>query len=132
MSAAKATTVIDDQQIRVTTWTFGGGDATGPHVHEYDYVVVPVTGGRFTVINSEGATREMTQHAGSPYRGNAGTARTTSPTPATPAQYSWKLNSSNSLAATAACGPVPDVEPQHGDLVDDVAFERVDDLRRRA
>ena len=75
MSAAKATTVIDDQQIRVTTWTFGGaGDATGPHVHEYDYVVVPVTGGRFTVINSEGATREMTQHAGSPYRGSAGTA----------------------------------------------------------
>ena len=61
MSAAKATTVIDDQQIRVTTWTFdGAGDATGPHVHEYDYVVVPVTGGRFTVINSEGATREMT------------------------------------------------------------------------
>ena len=67
MSAAKATTVIDDQQIRVTTWTFDGpGDATGPHVHEYDYVVVPVTGGRFTVINSEGATREMTQHAGRP------------------------------------------------------------------
>ena len=75
MSAAKATTVIDDQQIRVTSWTFdGAGDATGPHVHEYDYVVVPVTGGRFTVINSEGTTREMTQHAGSPYRGSAGTA----------------------------------------------------------
>ena len=102
MSAAKATTVIDDPQIRVTTWTFdGAGDATGPHVHEYDYVVVPVTGGRFTVINSEGTTREMTQHAGSPYRGSAGTAHN-SPTPATPAQYSWKLNSSNSHAATSA------------------------------
>ena len=75
MSPAKATTVIDDQQIRVTTWAFdAAGDATGPHVHEHDYVVVPVTGGRFTVINSEGATREMTQHAGSPYRGRAGTA----------------------------------------------------------
>ncbi len=75
MSAANATTAIDDQQIRVTSWTFdGAGDATGPHVHEYDYVVVPVTGGRFTVTNSEGATREMTQHAGSPYRGSAGTA----------------------------------------------------------
>ncbi len=74
MSAAKATTVIDDQQIRVTTWTFDGADATGPHVHEYDYIVVPVTGGRFTVINFHGDTREMTQHAGSPYRGSAGTA----------------------------------------------------------
>ena len=75
MSAAKATTVIDDEQIRVTTWTFdGAGDATGQHVHEYDYLVVPVTGGRFTVVNSEGGTREMTQLAGSPYRGSAATA----------------------------------------------------------
>jgi hypothetical protein len=46
MSTARAMTVIDDQQVRVTTWTFdGAGDATGPHVHEYDYIVVPVTGG---------------------------------------------------------------------------------------
>jgi hypothetical protein len=41
MSTARAITVIDDQQVRVTTWTFdGAGDATGPHVHEYDYIVV--------------------------------------------------------------------------------------------
>jgi hypothetical protein len=75
MSEAKSSTAIDDQQIRVTVWTFdGAGDATGPHVHEYDYVVVPVTGGRFTVVDSEGTTREMTQHGGSPYRGSARTA----------------------------------------------------------
>ena len=36
--------------------------------------MVPVTGGQFTVTNSEGTTRDMTQHAGSPYRGSAGTA----------------------------------------------------------
>jgi mannose-6-phosphate isomerase-like protein (cupin superfamily) len=75
MSIARTITVIDDQQVRVTTWTFdGAGDATGPHVHEHDYIVVPVTGGRFTVVDSDGATREMTQEAGSPYRGTAGTA----------------------------------------------------------
>ncbi len=75
MSTARAITVIDDQQVRVTTWTFDeAGDATGPHVHEYDYIVVPVTGGRFTVVDSDGATREMAQEAGSPYRGTAGTA----------------------------------------------------------
>ena len=75
MSAAKVTTVIDDQQIRVTTWTFdGAGDATGPHVHEYDYVVVPVTGGRFTVINSEGTTR-----AARPTRANASGTRRFAP-----------------------------------------------------
>jgi quercetin dioxygenase-like cupin family protein len=75
VSTAQATVGIDDQQVRVTTWTFEGtGDATGRHVHEYDYIVVPVTGGRFTVVDSDGATREMTQDAGSPYRGTAGTS----------------------------------------------------------
>jgi hypothetical protein len=72
---AQATTTIDDQQVRVTTWTFEKvGDATGPHVHEYDYIVVPVTGGRFTVIDSDGSTRELQQNAASPYRGTAGTS----------------------------------------------------------
>jgi beta-alanine degradation protein BauB len=75
VSEASGVTDIDDDQVRVTTWTFdGAGDATGPHVHEYDYVVVPITGGRFTVVDSEGATREMTQEPASPYRGVAGTA----------------------------------------------------------
>ena len=75
MKEASAVTNIDDDQVRVTTWTFNAaGDATSPHIHEYDYVVVPITGGRFTVVDSEGATREMTQEPVSPYRGVAGTA----------------------------------------------------------
>ena len=75
MSQASAVTDIDDEEVRVTTWTFDtAGDATGHHVHEYDYVVVPVTGGRFTVAESDGTTREMTQELASPYRGIAGTA----------------------------------------------------------
>ena len=75
MSDADALTSIDDEQIRVTTWTFGeAGASTGPHVHEYDYVVVPVTGGTFVVTDSDGAVHEMIQYAGTPYRGTAGTA----------------------------------------------------------
>ena len=75
MSEASGMTDIDDDQVRVTTWTLDGeGAATGPHVHEYDYVVVPITGGRFTVVDSQGTTREMTQEPASPYRGVAGTA----------------------------------------------------------
>jgi quercetin dioxygenase-like cupin family protein len=74
MSAAHATTDIDDDRVRITTWTFGtAGQNTGPHVHEYDYIVVPVTGGTFVVTNPDGTTRELTQHAGTPYLGTAGT-----------------------------------------------------------
>jgi quercetin dioxygenase-like cupin family protein len=71
---AKATTVVDDERVRVTTWTFDAdGDNIGPHVHDYDYIVVPVTGGTFTVTEPDGATRELKQDAGSPYLGKAGT-----------------------------------------------------------
>lgn len=44
MSAARTTTMVDDERMRVTTLTFDAvGDATGWHVHEYDYVIVPVS-----------------------------------------------------------------------------------------
>lgn len=75
MSSAEPVTVVDDARMRVTRWTFVDvGDSTGPHVHEYDYVVVPVTGGTFRVTTSDGALHEMTQQAGLPYEGTAGTA----------------------------------------------------------
>jgi quercetin dioxygenase-like cupin family protein len=74
LSAAQATTVVDDDRLRITTWSFGtDGDTTGPHVHEYDYIVVPVTGGTFAVTAPDGGTRELTQRAGVPYLGKAGT-----------------------------------------------------------
>ena len=88
MPDAQATSDIDDQQVRVTTWTFGAaGDTTGQHVHEYDYLVVPVTGGTFTVTSPDGATQVMTQHAGSPYRGSAGTAHSVANVVGTPAVF---------------------------------------------
>jgi beta-alanine degradation protein BauB len=74
MSLAESVITTDDERIRVTVWTFRFlGDETGPHVHEFDYVVVPVTGGTFTVTDPGGGSREMTQLAGSPYLGRAGT-----------------------------------------------------------
>ena len=74
MTTARATVDIDDARVRVTTWSFAqAGDATGPHLHEFDYVVIPVTGGTFTVTDADGTTREMLQQAGSSYRGAAGT-----------------------------------------------------------
>jgi beta-alanine degradation protein BauB len=74
MSLARATTVVDDERVRVTTWSFTADrDTTGWHRHEYDYIVVPVTDGTYAVTTVDGRTRELLQHAGSPYIGSAGT-----------------------------------------------------------
>jgi quercetin dioxygenase-like cupin family protein len=75
MTQAEHRISIDDERIRVTTWTFPeAGATTGPHVHEHDYVVVPVTGGTFVVTAADGERRELTQQAGVPYQGVTGTA----------------------------------------------------------
>jgi beta-alanine degradation protein BauB len=75
MAMATSVPVMDDEQVRVTTWTFAAdGDETGHHVHEYDYLVVPVTGGRFTIVNVDTTKRDFVQQAGAPYRGTAGTS----------------------------------------------------------
>jgi len=74
MGAATASTVDDDDRVRVTTLTFDEiGDATGWHVHEHDYVIVPVTGGTFEVADPDGGKHELSQEAGVPYLGQAGT-----------------------------------------------------------
>lgn len=75
MSTANAQFNQDDEQIRVTHWSFGAdGDDTGHHVHEYDYLVVPITGGTFLVQAADGSDKSMVQHPGSSYPGIAGAA----------------------------------------------------------
>jgi len=75
MGVARHVVNADNDEVRVTTWIFGAaGAATGQHRHEFDYVVVPITGGRFEVVDIDGSVREMNQVAGSPYLGAAGTA----------------------------------------------------------
>jgi quercetin dioxygenase-like cupin family protein len=73
MAIARSTRTTDDDRVRVTRLTFADGDETGEHRHEYDYLVVPVTGGTFTVIERDGSTRDLMQEAGAPYLGRAGT-----------------------------------------------------------
>ncbi|MFI5025967.1 MAG: hypothetical protein ACHQCI_04375 [Solirubrobacterales bacterium] len=74
MSEAHHNVDVDNDQVRITTWTFRGpGGATGEHRHEFDYVVVPVTGGPFDVVGLDGSTTRMDQVAGTPYLGTAGT-----------------------------------------------------------
>jgi hypothetical protein len=73
MASGRSSTTIDDDRVRITTWTFADGQDTGPHRHEYDYVVVPVTGGSFEIVAPDGASREMIQETAGSYLGRAGT-----------------------------------------------------------
>ncbi len=73
VGSAQATTSADDDRLRLTTWTFEDGEETGYHRHEFDYVVVPVSGGTFDVVDKDGAIRTMTQEAATAYVGAAGT-----------------------------------------------------------
>lgn len=68
---AVSTVQIDDDRVRVTEWRFAPGAHTGWHVHEFPYVVVPVTNGVLMLDTPDGA-RESTLRAGISYVREAG------------------------------------------------------------
>ncbi len=71
MLDAVATVVVDNERVRVTEWRFAPGAHTGPHRHEYPYVVVPMTTGPLAIRGAAGDS--MTQlTAGAPYYREAG------------------------------------------------------------
>jgi quercetin dioxygenase-like cupin family protein len=45
---------VENGRTRVTEWRFAPGAETGPHTHEYDYVIVPVTRSRMRLEMSDG------------------------------------------------------------------------------
>ena len=51
---AKFEIMIDNEKTRVTRWSFEPGEDTGEHIHEYDYVVVPLMDGQLKIINHDG------------------------------------------------------------------------------
>jgi quercetin dioxygenase-like cupin family protein len=74
MLSAESEVAIEDDSVRATRWSFSAGSETGHHVHAFDYVVVPITGGTFTVAMSSGEVTVMEQAMGEPYRGRKGTS----------------------------------------------------------
>jgi quercetin dioxygenase-like cupin family protein len=51
---AVSTVQVDNARVRVTEWRFAPGEATGEHIHEFDYVVVPLADGRLKLVSPEG------------------------------------------------------------------------------
>ena len=62
---------VDNDRVRITEWTFAPGTATGPHVHEFDYVVVPMTTGTL-LIRTEAGESPAALTAGEAYAREAG------------------------------------------------------------
>lgn len=65
---------LDDGHVRVARWDFPPGTETGAHVHEFDYVVVPVTNGELTIEMADGSTTPSPIAIGATYARPAGVA----------------------------------------------------------
>jgi len=63
---ATAQVQIENEWARVTEWRFAPGAETGHHVHQYDYIVVPMTSGRLRLEDSTG-NREVMLTSGVSY-----------------------------------------------------------------
>jgi quercetin dioxygenase-like cupin family protein len=69
---AKPTVFIDNERVRVTEWRFAPGAATGWHVHEHDYVVVPLADGKLKLVGAGGQESFAELKQGVPYFRRAG------------------------------------------------------------
>ena len=69
MSRPKATpeTLVDNDQVVVTKWSFVDGAETGWHRHGHDYVVVPLGDGKLILEEPGGTTRESPLGFAKPY-----------------------------------------------------------------
>ncbi len=68
---ARCVPCIENDHVRVWRWEFGPGEHTEWHMHEFDYLVVPLTDGTLGVIAPEGDS-SFELRAGQPYFRMAG------------------------------------------------------------
>jgi len=69
---AVATVKIAEPGVRVTEWSFVPDAETGWHVHEYDYVVVPLLDGALLLEEPGGVSRTVPMAKHAPYARLAG------------------------------------------------------------
>lgn len=67
-------TMVDNERVRVTKWSFAPGAATGWHVHEFDYVITPVIGSNVTIVDEAGKQSAVRMEPGLSYFRRAGVA----------------------------------------------------------
>src|SRR3981189_3336844 len=72
MISAKSDVQIDNPEVRVTEWRLAPGSATGHHIHEMDYVIVPVTSSGMTIVAPHGERSKAGLGVGKSYFRKAG------------------------------------------------------------
>jgi beta-alanine degradation protein BauB len=72
MLSPKSEVQVDTPEVRVTEWRLSPGSATGHHIHEMDYVIVPVTRGEMTIVAPNGERSKAELRAGKSYFRKAG------------------------------------------------------------
>jgi quercetin dioxygenase-like cupin family protein len=72
MQSATSEVQVDTPEVRVTRWRLAPGSATGHHIHEMDYVIVPVTSGEMTIVLPGGERTRAELAAGKSYFRKAG------------------------------------------------------------
>ena len=72
MLSAQSEVQVDTPEVRVTEWRLAPGSATGHHIHEMDYVIVPVTNGEMTIVAPGGTCSKAQLALGKSYFRKAG------------------------------------------------------------
>lgn len=72
MRPAEPTLQEDNDRVRVTRWHLPPGSETGHHVHEYDYVVVPVSPGILSIVEDDDSITTAELNTGQSYFRRAG------------------------------------------------------------
>src|SRR5260370_12098105 len=72
MKSAKSEVQVDTPEVRVTEWRLAPGSATGHHIHQMDYVIVPVTSGEMTIVATNGERSRAQLGPGKSYFRKAG------------------------------------------------------------
>jgi quercetin dioxygenase-like cupin family protein len=67
VTAAVSTVQVDNERVRVTEWRFAPGAETGEHLHELDYVVVPLLDGVLRIDTGDGSPTDHELRGGSSY-----------------------------------------------------------------
>jgi quercetin dioxygenase-like cupin family protein len=70
--AAVGTVQEDNDRVRVTEFRFAPGAETTPHVHQWDYVVVPQVDGELLIVSPDGSKAKAVLTRGQSYYRTAG------------------------------------------------------------